>query len=87
MHQIRDKVSLGKFPTPVKAQAFSAYAIASSMGLSTEMERAACLSLGQPMTFESLGEGLRSFKGQALCELVRYRAENRSSSLSKKKKK
>ena len=77
--EIRDKVSLGKFPTPVKAQAFSAYAIASSMGLSTEMERAACLSLGQPMTFESLGEGLRSFKGHALCELVRYRAENSGS--------
>ena len=78
--EIRDKVKLGRFPMPVKAQAFSAYAIASSMGLSTEMENAARLTLGQPMTFESLGEGLRSFKGQALCELVRYRAENSSSS-------
>ena len=78
--EIRDKVKLGRFPMPVKAQAFSAYAIASSMGLGTEMEHAARLTLGQPMTFESLGEGLRSFKGQALCELVRYRAENSSSS-------
>ena len=76
--EIRDKVKLGKFPTPVKAQAFSAYAIASSMGLSTEMEHAARLTLGQPMTFESLGEGLRSFKGQALCELVRYRSSGSS---------
>ncbi|KAI9429401.1 hypothetical protein H4582DRAFT_2065290 [Lactarius indigo] len=26
-----------------------------------------------PMTFESLGEQLQSFKGRALCDLVRYR--------------
>ena len=78
--EIRDKVKLGRFPMPVKAQAFSAYAIASSMGLSTEMEHAARLTLGQPMTFESLGEGLRPFKGQSLCELVHYRTENSSSS-------
>ena len=71
---IRDQVKRGTFPAPVKAQAFNAYAIASSMGLSPEMDYAARLTLGQPMTFESLGEGLRSFKGQALCELVRYRS-------------
>jgi hypothetical protein len=74
--EIRDKVDFGRFPTPDKAQAFSAYAIASSMGLIPEMENAARLTLGQPMTFKSLGEGLRSFKGQALRELVRYRAAN-----------
>jgi hypothetical protein len=72
--EIRDKVDLGRFPTPVKAQAFSAYALASSLGLIPEMENAARQTLEQPMTFESLGEGLRSFEGQALRELVRYRA-------------
>jgi hypothetical protein len=88
---IRDKVKRGAFPASVKTQAFSAYALASSMGLIPEMEYAARLTLGQPMTFESLKEGLRSFKGQALCELVRYRAANsdlnNSSWVSTKKKK
>ena len=73
---IRDEVKLGRFPAPVKTEAFSAYAIASSMGLCPEKEQAASHTLGQPMTFESLGEGLRSFKGPALCELVRYRVAN-----------
>ena len=76
---IRDEVDLGRFPTPDEAQAFIAYAIASSLGLIPEIEHAARLTLGQPMTFESLGEGLRSFKGKALCELIRYRAANSSS--------
>jgi hypothetical protein len=40
------------------------------------MEHSAGLTLGQPMTFESLGEGLRSFEGLALRELIRYRAAN-----------
>ncbi len=70
---IRDGINLGRFPVPVEAEGFSAYAIASSMGLIPEMENAARLTLGYPMTFESLGEGLRSFKGRALCDLVRYR--------------
>ena len=73
--EIREKVKRGTFPAPVQAQAFSAYALASSLGLTPEMEHAARLTLSQPMTFESLGEGLRLFKGQALCELVRYRAQ------------
>jgi len=74
---IRDMIKVGKFPAPVKAEAFSAYAIASDMGLVLEAEDAARLTLGQPMTFESLGEGLRSFKGRALCDLIRYRAKNK----------
>ena len=73
---IHDQVKLGRFPAPDKAEAFHAYAVASSMRLIPEMEHAASLTLGQPMTFESLGEGLRSFKGPALCELVRYRVAN-----------
>ena len=74
---IRDEVKRGTFPAPAKAEAFSAYAKASSMGLIPEMEHAARLTLGQPMTFESLGEVLRQFKGLALCDLVRYRVANK----------
>jgi hypothetical protein len=70
---IRAEIQRGTFPAPVKAQAFGAYAKANSLGLIPEMEDAAELTLDQPMTFESLGEVLRQFKGPALCELVRYR--------------
>ena len=70
---IRVEIKRGAFPAPAGAEAFRAYAIASSMGLIPEMESAARLTLGRPMTFGSLGEGLRSFKGRALYDLVRYR--------------
>jgi hypothetical protein len=70
---IRFATKHGKFPTPVKAEGFSAYALASDLGLVQEAEDAAHLTLGQPMTFGTLGEGLQSFKGQALCDLIRYR--------------
>ncbi|KAH9174300.1 hypothetical protein EDB89DRAFT_564571 [Lactarius sanguifluus] len=43
------------------------------------MENAARLTLGYPMTFESLGEQLRSFEGRGLCDLVRYRKRCRDS--------
>ena len=75
---IRDEVKLGRFPAPVRAQALRAYAIASSMDLVPEMAHAARLTLGQSLTFESLGECLRSFKGPALFELIRYREGNRA---------
>ena len=68
---IRAEIQRGTYPRPVAVEAFTAYAIASSMGLVLEAENAARLTVGQPLTFESLGEGLRSFKGQALSELVR----------------
>ena len=70
---IRAEIKLGRFPAPVEAEAFSACAIAGSLGLVPEMENAARLTLRYPMTFESLGEQLRSFKGRALCDLIRYR--------------
>ncbi|KAH9166751.1 hypothetical protein EDB89DRAFT_1891081 [Lactarius sanguifluus] len=70
---IRAGIKLGTFPAPVVADAFRACAIAGSMELAPELENAASLTLGLPMTFESLGEQLRSFKGRALCDLVRYR--------------
>ena len=70
---IRAEVKRGTFPAPVGVEAFRAYAIASSLGLVPEKESAARLTLGHPMTFESLGDALRSFKGPVLRDLVRYR--------------
>ena len=76
---IRSAMKQGKFPVPVKAEGFSAYAIANVMGLVPEAEDAARLTLDQPMTFESLGEGLRSFRGRTLCDLIHYRGKNTKS--------
>jgi BTB/POZ domain len=55
------------------AGAFGIYAIASSKRLIPEMEKAARLTLDYPMTFETLGEGLRLFEGQALHDLFCFR--------------
>ena len=71
---IREEVRRGYFPEPYRAEAFSAYAIASSMGLDPEMERAARLTMDLPLTFESLGEELRLFTGSALHNLMLYHA-------------
>ncbi|KAH9066071.1 hypothetical protein EDB83DRAFT_736461 [Lactarius deliciosus] len=79
---IRAGIKLGRFPAPVGDEAFSAYAIASGLGLIPEMENAARLTLGYPMTFESLGEQLGSFEGRALCDLVRYRKRCRDNLVS-----
>jgi hypothetical protein len=71
---IRAAAKLGAFPAvPSGTKAFRAYAIANSMGLVPEMESAVRLTLDYSMTFESLGEELRSFKGRALCDLVSHR--------------
>ena len=70
---IRAEMKRGTFPTPIGTEAFRGYAIACIQGLVPELEAAARLTLGYPMTFESLGEELQSFSGQALCDLVRYR--------------
>ena len=93
---IRAEIQRGTFPAPAKAQAFRAYAIASSLELIPEMGDAALLTLGQPMTLESLGEDLRLFKGQAIYDLIQVRsrlgsraaaASNNSSSKRKGNKK
>jgi hypothetical protein len=55
------------------ADAFTAYAIASTKDLIPEMESAARLTLNHPMTFKVLGEGLRLFEGWALRDLVKFR--------------
>jgi len=70
---IRTEVDRGCFPSPVGTEVFRAHAIASSNGLIPETERAARLTLSHPMTFESLGEGLRLYDGSALRELARFR--------------
>jgi hypothetical protein len=70
---IRTEVKLGEFPAPKGAEAFCAYAIASDKGLIPEMENAARQTLDHPMTFETLGEGLRLFKGSALRDLASFR--------------
>ena len=69
---IRDKVNCG-YPAPIGADAFRAYAIASSKGLIPEMEKVARLTLDHPMTFETLGEALRLFDGCSLRDLARFR--------------
>ena len=70
---IRARVNCGDFPAPMGTNVFRAYAIASSKGLAPEMEKMARLTLECPMTFESLGEGLRLFDGYALRDLAKYR--------------
>jgi hypothetical protein len=70
---IRAEVSSDAFPVPKKTEAFGAYAIASAKKLIPEMENAARLTLEHPMTFESLGEGLRMFEGRALRDLFDFR--------------
>ena len=79
---VRSEVKNGMFPAPPEAESFSAYAMASRMGLIPEMENTARLTLGYPMTFESLGEDLWSFEGWALCDLVRYRKRCRDNLVS-----
>ncbi|KAI9450609.1 hypothetical protein BJY52DRAFT_1191701 [Lactarius psammicola] len=70
---IRAEVACGSSPTLDGAQAFRAYAIASSSELTPEMDTTARLTLYQPMTFEHLGDELRLFEGWALRELARFR--------------
>jgi hypothetical protein len=70
---IRAEVNREGSPAPFGAEVFRAYAIASSKGLIPEMEKAARLTLDYPMTFESLGGGLRLFEGSALRDLARFR--------------
>ena len=74
---IRAEVNRGRFPAPVKTEAFGAYAIASSKGLILESKDAARQTLDYPMTFESIGEGLRLFEGWALRELACFRRRHR----------
>jgi hypothetical protein len=79
---IRIKVKSKEFPAPKGAEAYSAYVIASSNGLIPEMENAARQTLDHPMTFEFLGEGLRSFEDGALQDLANFRKRYRGNLVS-----
>ncbi|KAN0137881.1 hypothetical protein V8E53_004365 [Lactarius tabidus] len=76
---IRAEVSRKSYPLLTGAAVFHTYAIASSKGLTPEMENAARLSLDHPMTFESIGDELRLFNGWALRDLSRFRKRCRDS--------
>ena len=78
MSLIRTRVESGEFPAPKGAEAFAAYAIASGKRLIPEMEKAALLTLDHPMTFETLGEEVRSFEGWALRNLASFRMRCRN---------
>jgi hypothetical protein len=52
---------------------FRVYAVAYRKGLIPEVATAARLTLGHPLTFESLGDELRSFEGWALRDLADFR--------------
>jgi hypothetical protein len=84
---IRAAVSYRSFPVPKGAEAFSAYAIASANGLVPETEYTARLTLSHPMTFETLGEGLRLFEGSALRDLAGQHKRLRDNIRARKKSK
>lgn len=71
---IRAEVSRKKLLSPTdSSRAFHVYAVACSKRLIPEMGTAARLTLDYPLTFESIGEALRSFDGWALRSLVDFR--------------
>ncbi|KAI0301722.1 hypothetical protein B0F90DRAFT_1717291 [Multifurca ochricompacta] len=78
---LRVEISQKTFPalTSTPAAPFHAYAIASSKGLTPEMEHAARLTLDYPMTFESIGDELKLFDGWALRDLAHFRKRCRDS--------
>jgi hypothetical protein len=82
---IRAEVSRRELLSPIdSSRVFHLYAIAYSKRLIPEMEAAARLTLDYPMTFESIGEALRSFDVWALRILADFRlrcARNLSSGM------
>jgi len=79
---IRAEVLYNELPAPAPAQAFRAYAIAFSNGLSYETQSAARLTLDYPLTFKTLGDDLPLFVGSALSVLANYRKMYRDSVVS-----
>ena len=59
--------------SPSGAESFRLFAVASSKGLVPEMEATAIITLKYPMTFEFIGDALKSFEPWALHKLVRFR--------------
>jgi hypothetical protein len=62
---IREEISRRGLLSSTGAEAFRVYAVAYSKGPIPEVEDAARLTLGQPLTFGSLGDTLRLFEGCA----------------------
>ena len=67
---------------PRLVEAFRAYAIANSSGLTSEMDTVRRLTLDMPMTFEYLDDEMQSFEGQALRELASFREQCRDNLVS-----
>jgi hypothetical protein len=94
-----DKYDMGEVQSSVRAEVsrrellsqtdsagiFHMYAVACKKRLVPEMEKAARLSLDHPMTFESIGEALRSFDDWALRDLADFRLRCVRSFVSGKK--
>jgi hypothetical protein len=78
---ITDKYDMGAIQSSIKkllspsdsTRVFHMYAVACSKRLIPEMEAGACLTLDYPMTFESVGESMRSFEGGQLRDLADFR--------------
>jgi hypothetical protein len=70
---IRAEVSRRGSLSSTGAGVFRVYAVARSKGLVPEFVAAARLTLGYPLTFESLGDSLRLFDGWALRDLADFR--------------
>jgi BTB/POZ domain len=69
---IRAEVSHRGLLSPKGVEAFRVHAVACQKRLRPEMETTARLTLDYPLTFEYLGEALRSFEGRALRDLVEF---------------
>ena len=70
---IRAEVSRKGLLSSTPTDVFRVYAVACNKGLIPEVETAARLTLGHPLTFESLGDALRLFEGWALRDLADFR--------------
>ena len=76
---IRAEASHRGLLSPKGAEAFRVHAIAWRRRLIPKMETAARLTLDYPMTFDYLGEALRSFEGWVLRDLANLRQRCRDS--------
>ena len=73
---IRAEISHRGLLSSTRAEIFRVYAVAYRIGLISELATAARLTLGHPLTFESLGDALRLFDGGALRDLAEFRVRS-----------
>jgi hypothetical protein len=73
---IRVEIGRRELLSSTGAGVYRVYAVARSKGLIPEAEAAARLTLGYPLTFESLGDTLRLFEGCALRDLADFRVRS-----------